>query len=104
VPDIRRDIDQQKRPLVTQLEIMIAVGQSGPPAGTVSEAEKGTDSVRKITLFRKTRHFHGTMCGIKDRKLVVNNAEAATVRALFLRFIRCGSMTKLLMLSSESSK
>jgi site-specific DNA recombinase len=32
---------------------------------------------------------------IKDRKLVINEAEAATVRALFQRFIRCGSMTKL---------
>jgi DNA invertase Pin-like site-specific DNA recombinase len=32
---------------------------------------------------------------IKDRKLMVNEAEAATVRALFQRFIRCGSMTKL---------
>jgi site-specific DNA recombinase len=32
---------------------------------------------------------------IKDRKLVVNDREAATVRALFQRFIRCGSMTKL---------
>jgi site-specific DNA recombinase len=34
---------------------------------------------------------------IKDRKLVVNDAEAATVRALFQRFIRCGSMTKLVV-------
>jgi DNA invertase Pin-like site-specific DNA recombinase len=32
---------------------------------------------------------------IKDRKLLVNEAEAATVQALFQRFIRCGSMTKL---------
>jgi DNA invertase Pin-like site-specific DNA recombinase len=34
---------------------------------------------------------------IKDRKLVVNADEAATVRALFQRFIRCGSMTKLVV-------
>jgi hypothetical protein len=34
---------------------------------------------------------------IKDRKLVINEAEAATVRALFQRFIRCGSMTKLVI-------
>jgi site-specific DNA recombinase len=32
---------------------------------------------------------------IKDRQLIINEAEAATVRALFQRFIRCGSMTKL---------
>ena len=32
---------------------------------------------------------------IKDRKLLVNEAEATTVRAVFQRFIRCGSMTKL---------
>ena len=32
---------------------------------------------------------------IKDRKLVVNDAEAATARALFQRFLRVGSMTKL---------
>jgi site-specific DNA recombinase len=34
---------------------------------------------------------------IKDRKLLVNEAEAATVRALFQRFIRCGSMTRLVV-------
>ena len=32
---------------------------------------------------------------IKDRKLVVNDAEAATVRMIFQRFLRIGSMTKL---------
>jgi site-specific DNA recombinase len=32
---------------------------------------------------------------IKDRKLVVNEAEAATVRMIFQRFLRVGSMTKL---------
>ena len=32
---------------------------------------------------------------IKDRKLVVNEAEAATMRMLFQRFLRVGSMTKL---------
>ena len=32
---------------------------------------------------------------VKDRKLVVNDAEAATVRAIFQRFLRIGSMTKL---------
>jgi site-specific DNA recombinase len=32
---------------------------------------------------------------IKDRKLVVNDAEAAIVQALFQRFLRVGSMTKL---------
>ena len=32
---------------------------------------------------------------IKDRKLVVNEAEAATVRSVFQRFLRIGSMTKL---------
>jgi site-specific DNA recombinase len=32
---------------------------------------------------------------IKDRKLVVNEAEAATVRMIFQRFLRIGSMTKL---------
>jgi site-specific DNA recombinase len=42
---------------------------------------------------------------IKDRKLVVNEREAATVRALFQRFIRCGSMTKLVIaLRSEGMK
>jgi DNA invertase Pin-like site-specific DNA recombinase len=35
--------------------------------------------------------------GIKDRKLVINEAEAATVRALFQRFLRVGSMTKLVV-------
>jgi DNA invertase Pin-like site-specific DNA recombinase len=34
---------------------------------------------------------------IKDRKLVVNDAEAATVRMLFQRFLRVGSMTKLVV-------
>jgi site-specific DNA recombinase len=34
---------------------------------------------------------------IKERKLVINEADAATVRALFQRFIRCGSMTKLVV-------
>jgi DNA invertase Pin-like site-specific DNA recombinase len=34
---------------------------------------------------------------IKDRKLVVNEAEAATVRMLFQRFLRVGSMTKLVV-------
>src|SRR5262245_30516724 len=34
---------------------------------------------------------------IKDRKLVISEAESATVRALFQRFIRCGSMTKLVV-------
>lgn len=32
---------------------------------------------------------------IKDRKLVVNETEAATVRMIFQRFLRVGSMTKL---------
>ena len=32
---------------------------------------------------------------IKDRKLVVNEAEAAAVRTIFQRFLRVGSMTKL---------
>ena len=32
---------------------------------------------------------------VKDRKLVVNEAEAATVRMIFQRFLRVGSMTKL---------
>src|SRR5262245_57800164 len=32
---------------------------------------------------------------IKDRKLLVNEVEAATVRGLFQRFLRVGSMTKL---------
>ena len=32
---------------------------------------------------------------IKDRKLVVNESEAATVRSIFQRFLRVGSMTKL---------
>ena len=32
---------------------------------------------------------------VKDRKLVVNEAEAATVRMVFERFLRVGSMTKL---------
>ena len=32
---------------------------------------------------------------IKDRKLVVNEAEATTVRMIFQRFLRVGSMTKL---------
>jgi DNA invertase Pin-like site-specific DNA recombinase len=34
---------------------------------------------------------------IKDPKLVVNDAEAATVRMLFQRFLRVGSMTKLVV-------
>jgi site-specific DNA recombinase len=34
---------------------------------------------------------------IKDRKLAVNNAEAAIVRMLFERFLRVGSMTKLVV-------
>jgi DNA invertase Pin-like site-specific DNA recombinase len=34
---------------------------------------------------------------IKDRKLLVNEADAATVRALFQRFLRIGSMTKLVV-------
>ena len=32
---------------------------------------------------------------VKNRKLVVNEAEAATVRMIFQRFLRVGSMTKL---------
>lgn len=32
---------------------------------------------------------------VKDRKLVVSDAEAATVRIIFQRFLRVGSMTKL---------
>ena len=32
---------------------------------------------------------------VKERKLVVNGAEAATVRSIFQRFLRVGSMTKL---------
>ena len=32
---------------------------------------------------------------VKDRKLVVNDAEAATLRTIFQRFLRIGSMTKL---------
>jgi site-specific DNA recombinase len=34
---------------------------------------------------------------IKDRKLVVNEAESVAVRALFKRFLRVGSMTKLVV-------
>ncbi len=34
---------------------------------------------------------------IKDRKLLVNDAEAVTVRMLFQRFLRVGSMTKLVV-------
>ena len=34
---------------------------------------------------------------IKDRKLLVNDAEAASVRKLFQRFLRVGSMTKLVV-------
>ena len=34
---------------------------------------------------------------IRDRKLVIKEAEASTVRSLFQRFIRCGSMTKLVV-------
>jgi DNA invertase Pin-like site-specific DNA recombinase len=34
---------------------------------------------------------------IKDRKLLINQAEAATARALFQRFLRVGSMTKLVV-------
>jgi site-specific DNA recombinase len=34
---------------------------------------------------------------IKDRKLVVNEAESVAVRALFQRFLRVGSMTKLVV-------
>ena len=42
---------------------------------------------------------------IKDRKLVVNEAEAATVRAIFQRFLRIGSMTKLtVVLRSEGMR
>ena len=42
---------------------------------------------------------------VKDRKLVVNEAEAATVRALFQRFLRVGSMTKLIVaLRSEGMR
>ena len=32
---------------------------------------------------------------VKDRKLVVNEAEAATVRMIFERFIKIGSATEL---------
>ena len=42
---------------------------------------------------------------VKDRKLVVNEAEAATVQTIFQRFLRVGSMTKLtLALLSESMR
>ena len=34
---------------------------------------------------------------IKDRKLIINEAEAATVLALFQRFLRVGSMTKVVV-------
>jgi site-specific DNA recombinase len=34
---------------------------------------------------------------VKDRKLVVNEVEAATVRSLFQRFLRIGSMTNLVV-------
>ena len=34
---------------------------------------------------------------VKDRKLVINEAEAAVVRTIFQRFLRVGSMTKLTM-------
>jgi DNA invertase Pin-like site-specific DNA recombinase len=34
---------------------------------------------------------------IKDRKLIVNDAEAVTVRNIFQRFLRVGSMTKLVV-------
>jgi site-specific DNA recombinase len=42
---------------------------------------------------------------VKDRKLVVNEAEAATVRTIFQRFLRVGSMTKLTVaLRSEGTR
>jgi DNA invertase Pin-like site-specific DNA recombinase len=42
---------------------------------------------------------------VKDRKLVANEAEAATVRTIFLRFLRVGSMTKLtVVLRSEGMR
>ena len=42
---------------------------------------------------------------VKDRKLIVNEAEAATVRKIFERFVRVGSITSLArMLSAESMK
>ena len=42
---------------------------------------------------------------VKDRKLVVNEAEAATVRSIFQRFLRVGSMTKLIVaLRSEGMR
>ena len=42
---------------------------------------------------------------VRDRKLVVNDAEAATVRMIFQRFLRVGSMTKLfLALRSEGMR
>ena len=34
---------------------------------------------------------------IKERKLVVNDAEAVSVRKIFQRFLRVGSMTKLVV-------
>jgi site-specific DNA recombinase len=33
---------------------------------------------------------------IRDRKLVVNTAEAMSVHAIFQRFVRVGSMTKVI--------
>ncbi len=42
---------------------------------------------------------------VKDRKLLVNESEAATVRSIFQRFLRVGSMTKLtLSLRSEGMR
>jgi site-specific DNA recombinase len=42
---------------------------------------------------------------IRDRKLVVNATEAASVRAIFQRFVRAGSMTKLIpILAKEGVK
>jgi hypothetical protein len=42
---------------------------------------------------------------IKDRKLVVNETEAATVRSIFQRFLRLGSMTRLTVaLRSEAMR
>ncbi len=39
---------------------------------------------------------------VRDRKLIINKAEAATVRMIFERFVRVGSITKLtLMLTKE---
>jgi site-specific DNA recombinase len=38
---------------------------------------------------------------IRDRKLIINTAEAASVRAIFQRFLRVGSMTKLIPLLAK---